>query len=225
MRRPHHPLAYMRGQVLRPLQPSGTLRGLQQPQGTAGQKDNTTMEKEEQWITIAGYSNYAVSNRKRVKNLTTGKIVGHRNNSTLDSKDVAYLKADDGHYKMFTIERLFGKCFGYQPPTLPGEIWKESEAPGIWVSNLGRLFSTWNLCIMVPQRKKGKDYIYVRDRYKRQWPIHRLVAFAFVPGRDMFRDCVDHINEDKKDNRACNLRWCTVEENNQYWMNNHTGAS
>jgi hypothetical protein len=58
----------------------------------------------------------------------------------------------------------------------------------------------------------------------RKWPVHRLVAFAFVPGRDIFRDSVDHINEDKTDNRAENLRWCTGEENVQFYLDNNTGG-
>lgn len=178
-------------------------------------------EPGEIWRRITWAPDYMVSSHKRVWSWKTLKFVGK---SGTNGKPCVLFSLG-GEHRSMNIDKIHAEAFGYNPPTLPGEIWKESEAPGIWVSNLGRLYSTWNLCMMVPQRKKEKDYIYVKDRYKRQWPIHRLVAFAFVPGRDMFRDCVDHINEDKKDNRACNLRWCTVEENNQYWMNNHTGAS
>jgi hypothetical protein len=124
---------------------------------------------------------------------------------------------------MFTKDRLYGMCFGYQPPRIPGEIWKYSMAPGILVSNYGRLFSTWALSLMCPQKHQS-GYMVVDDRIGRRWKVHRLVAIAFVPGRGALRNSVDHINEDKTDNRADNLRWCTREENTQFYLDNHPGA-
>lgn len=55
--------------------------------------------------------------------------------------------------------------------------------------------------------------ILTTDGKYRNVRIHRLVALAWVPGRDAEHDTVDHINADKLDNRAENLRWVSASEN------------
>ena len=42
--------------------------------------------------------------------------------------------------------------------------------------------------------------------------VHRIVAEAFVPNPNNYPE-VDHINDNPKDNRACNLQWCTPKMN------------
>lgn len=51
--------------------------------------------------------------------------------------------------------------------------------------------------------------------------VHRLVAKAFVDNDSKERTQVNHINEVKSDNRACNLEWVTPSEN----VNHGTGIS
>ena len=49
--------------------------------------------------------------------------------------------------------------------------------------------------------------------------VHRLVAQAFVPNPNTLTT-VNHINEDKTDNRATNLEWLSVADNDNHGTRN-----
>ena len=72
------------------------------------------------------------------------------------------------------------------------------------VSNLGRVKVNGEI---VPPAKSGQYYTVARCL------LHRVVAQLFIPNPEN-KPCVDHINTNRLDNRAENLRWVTVKENN-----------
>ena len=100
------------------------------------------------------------------------------------------------------------------------------------VSDLGRVRSldrqelVMNHGVLTPMSFKGKvlkpsivnGYYHVAllDHQKHKTAkVHRLVAMAFVSGYFEGAD-VNHIDENKLNNRADNLEWCTRQHNNTH---------
>ena len=89
-------------------------------------------------------------------------------------------------------------------PEDPEEVWQKI---GIYsVSTHGRMRGPTGVH---PPTKSSGGYM----RFKSFW-IHRLVAETFVqnPRPDIF-DCVDHIDRNKENNCASNLRWVNQQLN------------
>ena len=108
----------------------------------------------EEWKVIPGYSNYAVSNLGKVKNLTSGRLIG---NNPVTGSTI---------YRQVSIKHDLEKRF-------------------------------------------------IKHH------IHRLVAENFVENLSNY-NYVNHINEDKFDNRACNLEWVSNSQNQKHKHRNGT---
>lgn len=102
------------------------------------------------------------------------------------------------------------------------EIWKDIEGyEGLYqVSNFGNIKS-----IKRRRTKGGKLKETMRYGYKyvtlskygkiKRLSVHRLVAQAFIPNPNNY-DIVNHKDENKSNNYATNLEWCTQAQNVQY---------
>lgn len=99
------------------------------------------------------------------------------------------------------------------------EVWKSVKGfEGLYeVSNLGNVRNSNTKRILKPGKDKG-GYLIVslsKDCKGHTRKVHRLVGECFVENLNNL-DCINHINEDKFDNRAENLEWCTRQYNLAY---------
>ena len=94
------------------------------------------------------------------------------------------------------------------------EEWKKIDGfPHYEVSDQGNIKSLYSGKLL-KQRSDLGGYLMVHLSEKgvaSQKLVHRLVAQAFVPN-PQGKPTVDHINQNKQDNRAVNLRWQTNKE-------------
>lgn len=108
------------------------------------------------------------------------------------------------------------------------EYWKDIEGfEGMYqvssegrVRSLDRINSAGNRCRGQIRRliENKNGYLYVnlcKNGKPVNYLVHRLVANAFVENPDR-KQTVNHINEQKHDNRAVNLEWMTLPENLNY---------
>lgn len=101
------------------------------------------------------------------------------------------------------------------------EEWKDITGyEGLYqVSNLGRVKSIgYGKIKLLNPGTVGNGYLMVilyKDGKHKTFLVHRLVALAFIPNTENLPQ-VNHKNEDKTDNRACNLEWCDAKYNNTY---------
>lgn len=129
------------------------------------------------------------------------------------------------------MHKAYNKYMQYIAIQLKGdimEVWKDiQDYEGLYqISNFGKVKSLSRVDSLGHARKEkilngkpDKDgYLRVglRKNNKYRWfRVHRLVALMFIPNIN-YLAVVNHIDENKKNNQANNLEWCTVKYNNSY---------
>lgn len=107
------------------------------------------------------------------------------------------------------------------------EIWKpvKNYEKYYEVSNLGRVKSLGgtsmfgkNLlqrCEKILKNTELKNGYFVVSLKEKKFYVHRLVAEAFLSNKDGL-PCINHKDENKKNNFVENLEWCSYSYNNTY---------
>lgn len=105
------------------------------------------------------------------------------------------------------------------------EIWKDIEGyEGLYqVSNLGRVKSLkFNKIKILSQGISGSGYKIVslsKENQRKIFLVHRLVAMVFIKNPNNY-PCINHKDENKLNNLANNLEWCTHRYNCNYKNHN-----
>lgn len=100
------------------------------------------------------------------------------------------------------------------------EVWKDIKGyEGLYqVSDQGRVFSVRSSRCLTPTPVGKYRYLRVvltKDGVNAWCYVHRLVAEAFIPNPDELPQ-VNHKDEDKSNNVANNLEFCTAAYNTRY---------
>ena len=154
-----------------------------------------------------------------------GQIIDTANQSQLQlgKKQRYTLKTKDGRTVKRSLKSIYRLAFGreYAEDTiedLPTEIWKPIDEQGKqYVSSMGRVKSYQGLKSRILKPYKNQSGYYRVDiclQNRQSILVHQLVARAFVVNDNPeSKDTIDHINGDKTNNSANNLRWLSRADN------------
>ena len=88
------------------------------------------------------------------------------------------------------------------------------------VSSLGRVRSLkYGKTRVLRASKNNSGYLIValcKNSKRKSVYVHRLVAQAFIENDNIFNTEINHINEDKTDNKVSNLEYCDRQYNMTY---------
>ena len=90
------------------------------------------------------------------------------------------------------------------------------------ISNFGNIKNIKRNKIMKPFVSKKTGYLQIdlcKNGNKKRYNIHRLVAIHFVDNFDNY-NYINHKDENRKNNKAINLEWCTQKYNCNYGSRN-----
>lgn len=85
----------------------------------------------------------------------------------------------------------------------------EQKYEGYFITSCGRVWSYYKSGFLKPRIKKGRNQASIHGK---DMLVSRLVAETYLSNPDNLPE-VDHINNDKTDDRLCNLQWIGKVDN------------
>ena len=154
-----------------------------------------------------------------------GLIIDRANQSLLqpNKRGLYKLTSNSGKTVYRAVKPLYRQAFGkeYAIDTiedLEGELWKPIDSRGkYYISNQGRVksYQLRQAKLLNPySNQRGYLRVDIKTDSRRTYLVHQLVALAFIPNdKPIEKDTIDHIDLDKTNNRADNLRWLSRADN------------
>jgi len=185
------------------------------------------------WVTQSGNMQSHADNYRKYK----GKIIVQYNLNKKKIREWSSIKEILEHNDNYTYSRImrnlknYHKAYGYywkyKDDKLikleKGEIFKNIgnyegyDFSNYEVSNYGKVRNIERDKFMKGRISRGYyDVTLYISGIRKSFSIHRLVAHLFVKGQTKTKNVVNHINEDKLDNRASNLEWTCVPGNTKH---------
>lgn len=140
-----------------------------------------------------------------------------------DAKHNVYLRTTQNERKKMSLKKAY--YLAYHKPfsvddieDMDGEQWKElRDSNGYYyISNLGRIKSLYGYkaAIIQPyENQRGYERVDITINGKRECKlVHRLVADAWLPVPEHYDDQIHHIDFNKHNNAAENLRYVAKSE-------------
>ena len=107
----------------------------------------------------------------------------------------------------------------YDWEELPDEEWKEILGySSYYISNMGRVkkyIKTYDKYVLLSlniNSRTGRVYIKIEGKGLQ---VSRLVGFAFLDGYSEEKNTIEHIDNDVTNNKASNLMWVSMGDNNK----------
>ena len=148
---------------------------------------------------------------------TIGKLASHLNLTIHEASHILSVKNEyEKIMRKYSIESIEETDDRIIPQHYIDQGFKRIEIPGkhVYIANKeGKIINIANDRELKPLYK-GKGYLVVNINGKMK-TVHRIIATLFVPNPKRL-PLVNHINEDKTDNRAVNLEWCDNKYNCNY---------
>ena len=154
-----------------------------------------------------------------------GFIIDLANYSQLEpnKKQQYKLTTNNGKVVYRAIKPLYRQAFNKEfaidtITNLQGEQWQEIDPKGkYYISNYGRVksYQARTAKLLKPySNQHGYLRVDINTDHRHSRLVHQLVALAFVPNDNpLYKDTVDHIDLDKSNNKAINLRWLSRGDN------------